>query len=163
MGTVTSAVEEVIYSIQIKTSDKLFAGTDNDVYLRIGCVISQSLRLRLRPISMKFLYFCATKKRLIGEKGSEQIASDEFLLAQKGRNDFEENQIDCFKISCTPLGWLLIFFWRMEFFRTLISGNMSSIFSPRSICLGAHCLDTLCREQSFYVCFLSTTYLSRQP
>ena len=42
MGAVTSAVEEVIYSIQIKTSDKLFAGTDNDVYLRIGCVISQT-------------------------------------------------------------------------------------------------------------------------
>ena len=38
MGAVTSAVEEVIYSIQIKTSDKLFAGTDNDIYLRIGCV-----------------------------------------------------------------------------------------------------------------------------
>ena len=42
MGAVTSAVEEVIYSIQIKTSDKLFAGTDNDIYLRIGCVISQT-------------------------------------------------------------------------------------------------------------------------
>ena len=32
--------EQVTYSIQVKTSDKLFAGTDNDVYIRIGCVKS---------------------------------------------------------------------------------------------------------------------------
>ena len=33
--------EQVTYSIQVKTSDKLFAGTDNDVYIRIGCVKSK--------------------------------------------------------------------------------------------------------------------------
>ena len=33
--------EQVTYSIQVKTSDKRFAGTDNDVYIRIGCVKSK--------------------------------------------------------------------------------------------------------------------------
>ena len=33
----TGTVEDVTYSIQVKTSDKLFAGTDNDVYIRIVC------------------------------------------------------------------------------------------------------------------------------
>ena len=48
------------------------------------------------------------QKRLVGEKDSKQITSDEYLLAQKGRNDFEENQVDCFNISYSPLGLRLI-------------------------------------------------------
>ena len=33
----TEAANDVTYSIQVKTSEKLFAGTDNDVYIRIVC------------------------------------------------------------------------------------------------------------------------------
>ena len=47
---------------------------------------------------------CIIQKRLVGEKDSKQITSDEYLLAQKGRNDFEEDQVDCFNISYSPLG-----------------------------------------------------------
>ena len=34
----SNSTEHVTYSIHVKTSDKLFAGTDNDVYIRIGCL-----------------------------------------------------------------------------------------------------------------------------
>ena len=34
----SNGAEQVTYSIHVKTSDKLFAGTDNDVYIRIGCL-----------------------------------------------------------------------------------------------------------------------------
>ena len=51
---------------------------------------------------------CIIQKRLVGEKDSKQITSDEYLLAQKGRNDFEEDQIDCFNISYSPLGLRLM-------------------------------------------------------
>ena len=37
---------QVIYSIQIKTSDKLFAGTDGDVYISQGCSMIEKLDLR---------------------------------------------------------------------------------------------------------------------
>ena len=53
-------------------------------------------------------YSCIIQKRLVGEKDSKQITSDEYLLAQKGRNDFEEDQIDCFNISYSPLGLRLM-------------------------------------------------------
>ena len=36
----SDGAEQVTYIIQVKTSDKLFAGTDNDVYIRIGYVNS---------------------------------------------------------------------------------------------------------------------------
>ena len=36
----SNGAEQVTYSIHVKTSDKLFAGTDNDVYIRIGCLKS---------------------------------------------------------------------------------------------------------------------------
>ena len=68
---------------------------------------SFSLKFRQKPFRMK-KYFCAIQKRLVGEKDSKQITSDEYLLAGKGRNDFEENQVDCFNISCSPLGLRLI-------------------------------------------------------
>ena len=215
----SNGAEQVTYSIHVKTSDKLFAGTDNDVYIRIGCLkykrrlcwkilqihrfhkyrgfantkVLQILRFGLRlckyskmtlvkfssrdwlvwclflnqvtpttfilsqyvsvkqngpcefhaieetPSFHQFNQFrritylvsfhcaefrkyflrsfhtenvsepwkndsCIIQKRLVGEKDSKQITSDEYLLAQKGRNDFEENQVDCFNISYSPLG-----------------------------------------------------------
>ena len=58
---------------------------------------------------------CIIQKRLVGEKDSKQITSDEYLLAQKGRNDFEEDQVDCFKISYSPLGLRLILILTLKY------------------------------------------------
>ena len=55
------------------------------------------------------------QKRLVGEKDSKQITSDEYLLAQKGRNDFEEDQVDCFNISYSPLGLRLILILTLKY------------------------------------------------
>ena len=58
---------------------------------------------------------CIIQKRLVGEKDSKQITSDEYLLAQKGRNDFEEDQVDCFNISYSPLGLRLILILTLKY------------------------------------------------
>ena len=67
-----------IYSIHVKTSDKLYSGTDNDIYITLS-----------------------------GEKDGRKKNTGEFLLDKSGRNDFERNQIDDFRIPATALGqWL---------------------------------------------------------
>ena len=67
-----------IYNIHVKTSDKLYSGTDNDIYITLS-----------------------------GEKDGRQKNTGEFLLDKSGRNDFERNQIDDFRIPATALGWWL--------------------------------------------------------
>ena len=64
-----------IYSIHVKTSDKLYSGTDNDIYITLS-----------------------------GEKDGRKKNTGEFLLDKSGRNDFERNQIDDFRIPATALG-----------------------------------------------------------
>ena len=64
-----------IYNIHVKTSDKLYSGTDNDIYITLS-----------------------------GEKDGRKKNTGEFLLDKSGRNDFERNQVDDFRVPATALG-----------------------------------------------------------
>jgi len=63
-----------IYNIHVKTSDKLYSGTDNDIYITLS-----------------------------GEKDGRKKNTGEFLLDKSGRNDFERNQVDDFRVPATAL------------------------------------------------------------
>ena len=72
-----------IYSIRVKTTDKLYAGTDNDVYINVKGV---------------------TTVERDGVKTEKPVETGEFLLDKSGRNDFERGNTDSFRIPAKAVG-----------------------------------------------------------
>ena len=64
-----------IYTIRIKTTDKLYAGTDNDVYINIK-----------------------------GFPNGKLCETGEFILDKTGRNDFERGNTDSFRVPAKSVG-----------------------------------------------------------
>ena len=75
MYSTSENLELDIYTITVYTSDRLYAGTDNDVFME-----------------------------LIGEFRGQKIRTGEFLLDESGRDDFERNQTDVFRVPASSLG-----------------------------------------------------------
>ena len=74
-STTRATISSEFYNIVVKTSDKFYGGTDNAIYIT-----------------------------LFGEKDGKGKSTGELRLNKSGRNDFERNQVDDFRVRATALG-----------------------------------------------------------